>query len=511
MGWLRSLSLLSVLFAGSVVTAQQQNWNSNGYQFHQQPATSKNSWQDSNSATLWERYSCRESNPVYDCVFCDVSITRDTPGAYFGEVEITHNSQKNLTFKTSVVRKLPETLLRSFGEVELLDLTAVQLEEIVPNAFTNGINIRELYLGFNDIRELPQGVFHNMSSLTKLALDQNSLQRLPRDIFSGTPNLTDLSFANNKLQLIDDNTFQNVNNLQHLLLNSNNLTHFDLSLIPSLIEGNVSSNLLTTLAIPVNLVVLDASHNRINTVTGSNNTKLEKLFLQHNNLTNIAWLHRYSGLVVLDLSYNELEKVTDLHLKKLYRLEQLYLSNNRLVALNLNSPPIRTLKILDVRHNHLLHVESNKDQFSTLEQLYLDHNSIITLKLGSINKLQILTLSHNDWDCKNLEQLFENVSESVINDSDRYCKENYQHMRNICCKESDKPYLDRQIKQSLTNVAEKLQHAEGPHTASNGSMAQLQVELNQLKRVNERLAQLLEQLQSEMRWIRSRMETHCYV
>ncbi|XP_053664028.1 leucine-rich repeat-containing protein 15-like [Anopheles marshallii] len=500
MGWLHSLSLLSVLFAGSVVTAQQRIWYYKAYQR-----------QTSTRYTQWKRYSCRESSTSYDCVFHDVSIDRNTPGAYFGDVEITQNSQKSLTFKNSVVRKLSETLLHSFGKVERLDLTAVQLEEIVPNAFTNGINIRELYLGFNDIRELPQGVFHNMRSLKSLMLDQNSLERLPRDIFSGTPNLTELSIANNKLQLIDDNTFKNVKKLKALLLSNNNLTHFDLSLIPSLIEGNVSSNLLTTLAIPVNLVVLDASHNRINTVTGSNNTKLEDLFLQHNKLTNIAWLHRYSGLVVLDLSYNELEKVTDLHFKKLYRLEQLYLSNNRLVALNLNSPPIRTLKILDVRHNHLLHVESNKDQFSTLEQLYLDHNSIITLKLGSINKLQILTLSHNDWDCKNLEQLFENVSESVINDSDRYCKENYQHMRNICCKESDKPYLDRLKKQSLANVAEKLQHAEEPHTASDGSMAQLQVELNQLKCVNERLAQLLEQLQSEMRWIRSRMKTHCYV
>ncbi|XP_052896638.1 leucine-rich repeat-containing protein 15-like [Anopheles moucheti] len=506
MGWLHSLSLLSVLFACSFVTAEYSYPN-------YPPSQRQTSYPTSKTNTYWHRYVCRESNPSYQCIFRDVSIDRNTPGAYFGDVEITHNSQKNITFKNSFMRKLPETLLNSFREVELLELSGLQLEEIAPNAFAYGNHIRELYMGYNNIRVLPQGVFQNMRALELLGLDRNLLEHLPWNIFADTSNLIGLSIVNNILQRIGDNTFKNVKKLENLELSSNNLTYIDLSLIPSLKYGNVSSNLLTTLAIPVAVAELDASHNRIATVTGPNNTELESLFLHHNNLTNIAWLGRYSGLIVLDLSYNEIEKVTDNHFKKSYRLEKLYLSNNRLVALNLNSAPIGTLKILDVRHNHLLHVERNVNQFNTLEELYLDHNAIVTLKLRPNNALQNLTLSHNDWDCKNLDELFQSVSESVINDRDRSCKADYQLKQGICCKESDKPQLDRLLMQiSLTIDAEKQQRAEGCCSASDiinsvrkltdfitqegilvQSNPQLQTEINLLKAD----VQLLTYLQSQ--------------
>ncbi|XP_052895892.1 chaoptin-like [Anopheles moucheti] len=397
------------------------------------------------------------------------------------------------------MKKLPKTLLDSFRKVEKLDLTDLQIEEIEPNVFTNGIYIRELYLGLNDIRVLPHGVFHNMRSLELLVLDRNLLEHLPWNIFANTSNLIELSIADNNLGRIDDNTFKNVKNLKQLSLPNNNLSNIDLSLIPSLISANVSSNLLTTLAISVAVVGLDASHNRINTVTGPSNGELESLFLQHNNLTNIAWLKRYSGLIVLDLSYNEIEKVTDNHFKNSYRLEKLYLSNNRLVALNLNSAPIRTLKTLDVRHNHLLVVETNKDQFNTLKELYLDHNAIVKLKLSSINMLQNLTISHNDWDCKNLDELFRNVSKSVIHDSDRSCKVNYKLKQGICCKESDKPYLERLIQlKSPSSDAEMLDSDESnPESELNG----LKSDIGRLTKIEE----LLQDLQTNIAWIKSKM------
>ncbi|XP_052895888.1 insulin-like growth factor-binding protein complex acid labile subunit [Anopheles moucheti] len=415
-----------------------------------------------------KQYMCMDSNHQYDCIFSDVSIDRDTHGAHFGHEDWTLNNQQNITFSDSTMKILPEALLDSFRHVEHLNLTGLQIEEIERFALTNGVYIRKLYLDGNVIRELPIFAFRNMRFLSVLVLERNELGMLPEGIFFGTPYLFALSIANNKLQRIEDNTFKKNKALQFLTVSGNKLTHINLSLIPSLFHGNVSSNMLTTLSVPEAVIVLDASHNRIVTVTGPSNLHLTILRLQHNSLTDTAWLRHYSGLVDIDLSYNELEEIAYHHFSDMYRLERLYLSNNRLVALKLGLAPIRTLQILDVRYNNLLYIEENQEQFNTLEQLYLDHNSIVKLKISSNHRLQNLTLSHNDWDCKNLKKLWQNVSEALKGESDRQCKEDYQLRQGICCKESDIAFLDR-LKQffHLMSVAEKQQRVEGRCNGSN--------------------------------------------
>ena len=300
---------------------------------------------------LQPEYKCIESNLQYDCVFYDVHIDMQTQDVYFGFEDITLNNQKIVTFKNSTMRKLPDALLASFRQVELLNLNDLQIKEIDTNAFAYAHTIQKL------------------------------------------------SMSNNYLERIEDDTFQATTALQNLQLSSNRLTHVDLSLIPSLFHVNVSYNLLSTLAIPIAVKELYASHNRINAVRGPVNVELTIVKLQHNNLTDTAWLVNYPGLVEVDLSYNELEKIMYHPFVKMQRLERLYVSNNRLVALNLYGQPIPTLKVLDLSHNHLLHVERNQPQFDRLENLYLDHNSIVTLNLSTSHTLKNLKLSHNDWDC----------------------------------------------------------------------------------------------------------------
>nr|ADZ45072.1 APL1C [Anopheles merus] len=412
-------------------------------------------------------YKCNEGNLQYDCVFYDVHIDMQTQGVYFGFEDITLNNQKNVTFKNSTVRKLPASLLASYRQVELLNLNDLQIEEIDTNAFAYAHTIQELYMGFNAIRYLPPYVFQNVPSLTVLVLERNDLTSLPRGIFHNTPKLSVLSMSNNNLERIEDDTFQATTALQYLQLSSNRLTHVDLSLIPSLFHGNVSYNLLSTLAIPIAVKELDASHNSINVIRGPVNVELAILKLQHNNLTDTAWLLNYPGLVDVDLSYNQLEKITYQQFVKMQRLERLYVSNNHLVALNLYGQPIPTLKVLDLSHNHLLHVERNQPQFDRLEYLYLDHNSIVTLKLSSHHTLNTLTLSHNDWDCNSLRALFRTVARPAVDDADQNCKIDYQLEHGLCCKESDKPYLDRLLQYiALTSVVEKAQRAQGRCSAT---------------------------------------------
>uniref|UniRef100_A0A182R289 LRIM1/APL1C-like dimerization domain-containing protein n=1 Tax=Anopheles funestus TaxID=62324 RepID=A0A182R289_ANOFN len=465
MGWLQSVSLLSLFFVCSVVLAQS-DWDFTTSWWITTPSTV--SIQDSNEQNSyrnlhWPVYKCREYIQNYDCVFYDVSIDRNSPGVYFGYENVTLNNQKRITFKNSTMRKLSDTLVNSYGQIEVLNLNGLQIEEIAPYAFTNGYNIEDLYMRSNDIQKLPYNAFSHMKFLRVLVLDRNYISSLPDGIFDNNPNLAALWIANNNLEEIGDNTFQYTKVLQNLELSSNKLTHIDLSIIPSLVYGNVSFNRLTKLAIPVEIEILDASYNQINTVMGLNNYNLTDLFLQHNNLTEIFWLMRYPMLNLVDLSYNELAMIRYQDFYKMVQLKELYLSHNRLVALNFGTSRIPTLQILDVRGNYLLHVERNQNQFNTLEQLYLDHNSIVTLKLSSNNTIQKLTLSNNDWDCSSLDVLFGSVHKSIILDSDQNCKPDYQLKQNLCCKVSESPYRDRLMQYIReTSITEKLQRARGP-------------------------------------------------
>uniref|UniRef100_A0A182T0E6 Leucine rich immune protein (Coil-less) n=1 Tax=Anopheles maculatus TaxID=74869 RepID=A0A182T0E6_9DIPT len=270
-----------------------------------------------------QSYNCKESNLHYDCIFYDVSIDRyPQHPVNFGYGDVRQNNHKNVTFTNSTLRRLPASLLASFQEVEILDLGNLQIETIEERALSHGAYLRELYMGFNNIYNLPASAFISMPLLSKLVLDRNNLRSLPKRIFHHTPNLYALSIANNMLERIDDDTFKQNGALQHLSLSGNTLTHIDLSLIPSLYYGNVSTNQLTTLAIPSAVEVLDASHNRINQVTGPFNNLLTILHLKHNNLTDTAWLQNYPGLVHVDLSYNELEHLTNQNFSNMKQLEK---------------------------------------------------------------------------------------------------------------------------------------------------------------------------------------------
>uniref|UniRef100_A0A182NJM2 Leucine rich immune protein (Coil-less) n=1 Tax=Anopheles dirus TaxID=7168 RepID=A0A182NJM2_9DIPT len=235
-------------------------------------------------------------------------------------------------------------------------------------------------------------------------MDWNELSNLEINTFFGTRNLQVLSMVNNRLEKIMDGTFRWTQSLEYLNVARNALTHIDISMIPSLKHANVSFNQLRKLTIPSEIEILDASHNHILTVPNGTNTYLTKLNLSFNGITGTAWLHQFPLLKELDLSYNELEAITFRDLRTIHNIEKLLLSNNRLMVLNLREP-IQSLRVLDVSHNGLVHVENNQKQFETLKQLYLNHNSLVTLRIGRNNTLEKLMLSNNDWDCNNIRSV----------------------------------------------------------------------------------------------------------
>uniref|UniRef100_A0A1Y9H355 LRIM1/APL1C-like dimerization domain-containing protein n=1 Tax=Anopheles dirus TaxID=7168 RepID=A0A1Y9H355_9DIPT len=454
MAGLRTVTLISLLLAYSVTHGQESDTSANNGAETTQPKEGS----QSNKRHPGPSFMCQESVQNYDCIFHDVHITRDTPTVYFGFADVAMNNQTKITFKNSHMRVLPQPLLGSFQQVELFDGTGLQMDKILPSAFQHGGSIKELYLSFNNIQSLTQNTFYHLKSLEYLTIDRNNLSSLVIGVFAGTPKLKVLSLSNNNLDRIEDGTFNWTISLEYLNLASNKLTHIDLSLIPSLNTANVSYNQLTVLSVPAEIETLDASHNQISSVSGQNN-ELVRLNLGHNNLTGIAWLVNFPSMQELDLSYNELQEISAKHLINARNLSILLLQHNRLMRLHLPKT-LPNLRVLDVSHNSLLYVENNQQQFGTLEQLYLDHNSIVTIKMFPNNTVQNLTMSHNDWDCKNLREY--NHLMGKVNDVERNCKDGYALLNGLCCKETDKPYLDRLNEQiKATSFAEKSQRADG--------------------------------------------------
>uniref|UniRef100_A0A182QU15 Uncharacterized protein n=1 Tax=Anopheles farauti TaxID=69004 RepID=A0A182QU15_9DIPT len=260
-------------------------------------------------------------------------------------------------------------------------------------------------------------------------------------------------------------------NQKYLRLVGENFIKVDLSLDPDIQLVNVSQNQLTEISVPNEIQTLDASHNHIRNVLGPHNTNLLHLNLRSNKLTDTAWLPNFPSLQELDLSYNELEQISSKSLKKLHHLVKLLLQHNRLMALSLPTA-LGELQVLDVSHNALVHMEHGNIPFESLTHLYLDHNSIVSIKIASNHSLQNLTMSHNDWDCKRL--LKYNYLMEKLNDADQHCREGYQLQRNLCCKETVYPYLDRlNEKIKLTTFAEKVHRGDG-RCSANETLASIQ-------------------------------------
>lgn len=409
-----------------------------------------------------------ESTEDYDCIFRHVFINESSHQIYFGNLNVTFNDQTKLKFLDSAIRTLPRALLDTFRNVELLNLEHQQLENIEPNALTNGKKIRHLFLSYNNIKSLDPGVFDNLNSLVQFAMDGNSLTSIPLELFKNNKNLAVLSLANNNLYRIEDNTFVHNTKLETINVANNQLSHFDLSRIGNLFDADVSNNKLKKLQLPVTIETLDAAQNEIHEVVvqtgyalrswnpsrnklnaaGSSQSILRKLILSHNKLNTIDWLEQLKNLEIIDLSHNEIEDISSKDLMHLKELNKLKLNNNRLFTFDMTKNVTKSLKVLDLSYNGLLFVEQNYKQFSFLEELYLDHNNIVSLKFDKNypwSKLKNLTLSYNDWDCDKMGEFLPKLPTTLSVDyrAESHC--DVSTPQGLCCKKVEMAYHDRLI------------------------------------------------------------------
>ncbi|XP_051932848.1 fibromodulin a isoform X2 [Hippocampus zosterae] len=156
-----------------------------------------------------------------------------------------------------------------------------------------------------------------------------------------------------------------------------------------------------------NLVWLMMHHNRltsdgISEKAFSRLERLERFYLQHNNLTSIP-RNLPRTLRDLRINHNHIDKVTPSDLEGMDNLTILHLHDNAITDMGASLKSLTSLTLLDVSGNKLSKVPEALPE--RLHQLYLDSNSIASLPegfLAALTQLQYLRMAHNQLTDKGL-------------------------------------------------------------------------------------------------------------
>lgn len=216
-------------------------------------------------------------------------------------------------------------------------------------------NLTELYLGGNDLIEIPN-FLSQLPCLTHLYLNDNQLNQLP-EWFSQLTNLIHLDLADNQLTQLPE-WFPQLTNLTHLDLRSNQLNQ-----LPEWLSQLTN---LTTL----NVV----------------DTQLKQL---------PEWISQLTNLTHLWIGDNQLKQLPE-WLPRLTNLTHLYLADNQLTQLPKSFPQLTNLTGLLLQRNQLNQLPDKFGQLTKLNNLSLDGNQLdqLPLTLLRLKNLEYLNLKN---------------------------------------------------------------------------------------------------------------------
>uniref|UniRef100_A0A182SVI3 Leucine rich immune protein (Coil-less) n=1 Tax=Anopheles maculatus TaxID=74869 RepID=A0A182SVI3_9DIPT len=220
------------------------------------------------------------------------------------------------------------------------------------------------------LRTLPMGIFDNLYDLETLDLGENQLANgLTNGVFRNLYSLKTLSLDNNNLKTLDTVLFDDLKNLRTIDLSGNELSSLD----PQLFHDSLD------------LELLDLSSNKFTTFD-----------LQQTTFS--------KTLVELDMDDNQLVSI-----RVTEDLEELYVENNQLTAIEVDNSPSYNLRSLSIANNKFTELDSLY-RFNNLEELDASYNAELkVLELGRISKamsvLEVLNVSNCIIDELNLAEI----------------------------------------------------------------------------------------------------------
>lgn len=156
---------------------------------------------------------------------------------------------EQLDLSMNNLKSVSNMSLEIFPSLRMLLLDYNQLSQI---PLLNALQLNELSLNFNMIKNIPSASFASFPSLKKLSLKGNKIDRIERESFLGLSNLEYLNLSDNKLKGLPYDWATSLINLQYLNANSNQFANIlDLAInsnIVSLKHLSVKNNLITKIS-----------------------------------------------------------------------------------------------------------------------------------------------------------------------------------------------------------------------------------------------------------------------
>uniref|UniRef100_A0A3P9KE80 Chondroadherin-like protein n=1 Tax=Oryzias latipes TaxID=8090 RepID=A0A3P9KE80_ORYLA len=247
----------------------------------------------------------------------------------------------------------------------------------------------KLYLGGNDLQDLPSGAFKHTPYLTHLTLQRSGIHRVREGAFRGLGRLVFLNLAHNNIEILYQESFDGLSSLKRLLVDHNrleeiqpgafsqlgflnllSLTHNQLSYIPNMAFQGLQ-----------NIKWLRLSHNSLNNMEHdafAGLFTLTRLSLDHNELQFFPTetMTRLSEVTRLDLGFNPMTYLGEeaVSMSKLTHLFLDHMSLQDLVNTAVSKSP--NLLHLDISHNQLRLIQPFSEGSPKLARLNLDGNPV---------------------------------------------------------------------------------------------------------------------------------------
>eukprot|EP00253_Pinus_taeda_P030460 PITA_30460 len=320
----------------------------------------------------------------------------------------------------SLTGRIP-ACLGNISSLNAIDLSRNNFHGSIPLELGMLRQINYISMGLNNLRGQIPSFFSNFTNLGLLDITLNQLTgHIPAELCSKNTRLTALYLGRNQLSGTIPASLFNCTNLQLVDINDNQLCGMvpmelgkltqlqilDLGANQLVSGSSTSIPILTVLTNCSNLNFIDLSSNRLTGrlpfSIGRLSREIYSLNLSENALYGEIPPHigNLSGLTYLDLQANSFSGAIPVTLKKIQKLERLFMGNNHLRGnIPMEIGQFKSLGLLDIHYNNLSgRIPNSIASLYELRYLYLNMNQLsgkIPANLGKCVNLLLLDLSYN--------------------------------------------------------------------------------------------------------------------
>lgn len=231
--------------------------------------------------------------------------------------------------------------------------------------------LEQLYLGNNEITEVPADCLSKFRGLFNLELRNNMIRKIGRRSFAGLPSLEQLRLQNNRIDTIEKGASIDLKSLVLLDVANNSLVTVEEGAFAGLRDIRTMDFRYNKLSrfprealsgLPSSLENLWMDNNEIETLETGSFVKVPRksLTLENNRIRAIeSGSFNLPELNTLKLNNNFLEKFEGDSFQGLPRLAGLWLSNNRIAEVDNAEKKLGSLRVLDISNNPLKRLDND--------------------------------------------------------------------------------------------------------------------------------------------------------